>query len=175
MLAHLETTGGGGWWAGVIHPMEAPDHLITLLLVGLLGGLAVRAGRQSWTLPTLFAVPMIGFGLIGVAFDRAFDLDPLLIAIAVVLGAMLFVHPRRTVVVAPVVAALSGALHGLAHSNDARGTSRPLVFVAGFAFTATLLLVVAAIVGSATGRSLLARRTTSQPALPADVDEGALV
>jgi urease accessory protein len=174
MYAHIESNVGG-WWSGVLHPMEGPDHLVTMLLVGLLGGLAVRVGRSSWTLPTAFGLSMAAFGLIGSAVDRAFDVDPALIALAGVLGALVFVHPRRTAIAAPVVVVLSGALHGLAHSNDMAGISRPVGYVAGFTFTAGLLLIVGAIVGATTGRWLRGRQPTSADVVSADVDEGALV
>jgi urease accessory protein len=174
MYAHIESNVGG-WWAGVLHPMEAPDHLVTMLLVGLLGGLAVRAGRSSWTLPAIFVASMAGFGLIGVALDRSFDLDAVLIVLAVVLGAMVFVHPRRTRVVALIVVVASGALHGLAHSNDALGSSRPLAYVAGFNFTGGLLLAVGAIVGATTGRALRGRHSPLDQVGSADMDDRALV
>ena len=174
MYAHIEAQVGG-WWDGVLHPMESPDHLITMLLVGLLGGLAVRANRSSWTLPTIFALAMAASGLIGSALDRSFDLDTAMIALAGVLGVMLFVHPRRTTIVAPVAVVLSGVLHGLAHSTDIAGLSRPVGYVAGFTFTAGLLLIVGAIVGSTTGRWMRSRRSSVDHVVPAAVDEGALV
>jgi urease accessory protein len=162
MYAHIESNVGG-WWAGVLHPMEAADHLITMLLVGLLGGLAVRAGRSSWTLPAMFAVSVGAFGLVGLALHHAFDIDTALFALAAVLGVMVVVHPRRTRVVAPFVVVVSGALHGLAHSTDAAGTSRPFGYVAGFTFTGGLLLAVGAIVGSAVGRWLRGREPLDDP------------
>jgi urease accessory protein len=174
MFAHIESNVGG-WWSGVLHPMEGPDHLVTMLLVGLLGGLAVRAGRSSWTLPTAFAISMAAFGPIGTALDWSVDLDPALIVLAALLGVMVVVHPRRTTFVAPVVVVLSGSLHGLAHSNDMEGISRPIGYMAGFTFTAGLLLIVGAIVGATAGRWMRGRQSSVADAVPADVDEGALV
>lgn len=167
MYAHV-VTSFSGWWAGVLQPMRGPDHLITLLLVGLLGGLAVRAGRSSWSLPAIFMVGLATFGIVGLAVDRSFDVDPVLIALAAVLAVMVFVHPRHLGVIAPAVALVSGALHGLAHGADAAGT-------AGFVFTSGVLLTVGAIVGAAVGRSQLTRRPLVPGAFVDSVDDRALV
>jgi urease accessory protein len=174
MSAHVEFSVAG-WWAGVLHPMENPDHLITLLLVGLLGGLAVRAARSSFTLPITFLIGLLGFGTIGLAADRRFDLDPVLVTLSVVLAALLFVHPRHLGVVAPAVVFASGALHGLAHSGDASTHTRSLGYIAGFVFTCCLLLTVGSIVGAAIGRSQRSHDTPPAQQPAAAYDDRALV
>lgn len=174
MSAHLELSVAG-WWAGVLHPMESPEHLVTLLLVGLLGGLAVRAGRSSASLPVIFLIGLLVFGLAGLAIDRTFHLDPVMVALSAVLAVLLFVHPRLTRVVAPLVAFTSGALHGLAHSNDASVHTRTAGYIGGFVFTSAVLLTVGAIVGAAIGRSMRAREQHDAEALLAARDDHALV
>lgn len=174
MYAHLEPQVSG-WWSGVLHPMEAPDHLVTMLLVGLLGGLAVRASRSSWTLPVLFVVGLLGFGLIGVGIDRGFENQLVLYALVGALAVLVFVNPRYTGIVAPVVALASGALHGLSHSTDADQAARPLAYAAGFVFTSSLLLTVGAIVGAAIGHAMKARRPVEVAAQAARQDDRALV
>jgi urease accessory protein len=174
MYAHLEPQVSG-WWSGVLHPMEAPDHLVTMLLVGLLGGLAVRAGRSSSTLPSLFMIGLLGCGLIGVGIDRGFENSSVLYALAALLGVLVFVNPRFTGIIAPVAVLGSGALHGLSHSADASQADHPLGYVAGFVFTSGLLLTVGAIVGAAIGHAMKARRPVEIAAQAAPRNDRALV
>src|SRR5215218_10130776 len=175
MYAHIESNVGG-WWAGVLHPMEVAHHLVTMLLVGLLGGLAVRAGRSSWTLPATFVVAVSGFALIAGAFGRRpFDVDAVLIVMAVVLAVLVFVHPRRTGAGGLVAVSVSGALLGMAHGTDGSGSSRPVAYAAGFTFTGGLLLAVGAIVGATIGRALRGRRSALDDIGSADREDRALV
>ena len=174
MYAHLEPQVSG-WWSGVLHPMESPDQLLTMLLVGLLGGVAVRAGRSSFTLPAVFVIGLLGWGLIGVGIDRRFDSQPVLYALVAVLTVLLFVNPRFTGIVAPVVVLASGALHGLSHSTDANHAARPVAYAAGFVFTSGLLLAVGAIVGAAIGHAMKARCPATVAARVASLDDRALV
>jgi urease accessory protein len=174
MYAHLEPQVSG-WWSGVLHPMEAPAHLVTMLLVGLLGGCTVRAGRSSWTLPALFVTAMLGCGLVGVRVDHGFDNESVLYALAAVLALLLFISPRFTGILAPVVVLVSGALHGLSHSTDADQAARPLGYAAGFVFTSGLLLTVGAIVGAAIGQAMKARRPEAVATRVMPVDDRAMV
>ena len=174
MYAHLEPQVSG-WWSGVLDPMESPVHLGTMLLVGLLGGLAVRAGRSSFTLPALFAISLLGWGLIGVGIDRGYENPIAMYSLAGVLCVLLFINPRFTGIVASVVVLASGALHGLSHSTDANQAARPLAYAAGFVFTGGLLLTVGAIVGAAIGHATKARGPVAVAAQVAPLDDRALV
>ena len=60
MSAHVEVSVAG-WWAGVLHPMENPDQLITLLLV-VVWLLATPNGPFS-SRPVVIPAPTISNGL----------------------------------------------------------------------------------------------------------------
>lgn len=162
-----------GWWTGVLQPMRSPGVVITLVLVGLLGGLAVRARRSSWALPAAFVVGLVLGGLIAVTLHRSLQVDASVIAVCVVLAVLLFVHPRRTGIIAPVAVVASGVVHGLAHSVDAAGDSHSLGYTAGFLFTTGMLLSAVDIVGASIGRSLRVRQAAEPGSLLA-LDDPAL-
>lgn len=165
MYAHVQATASG-WWGGVLHPMESVEHVLTMLLVGLLGGLSVRAARASWTLPVLFIAGLSVGGAVGRLLERSVDLEPVLIGVAMLMAVLLFVHPRRTRVIAPVAVLATAVLHGLEHGASATGVPRSAAFVVGFVFTSVLLLSVGAIVGASIGRVQRGRRVRGVGAPP---------
>jgi hydrogenase/urease accessory protein HupE len=174
MHVHVEIAIAG-WWDGVLHPMQSADLLITLLLVGVLGGLAVRAARSTWTLPASFVLGLAAFGLLGLVVNHPLNVDPLVVGSSMVLAVLLFVHPRRLGTIAPVVAFSSGALYAIGHSVDGSGDSRPLGYIAGFVFTSGVLLAVGDIVGAAIGHSSRARSAVVGNSRSADMDDPALI
>jgi urease accessory protein len=174
MYAHVQATASG-WWGGVLHPVESFDHLITMLIVGVLGGLSVRAGRASWTLPALFVIGLSVGGAVGRRLERTVDLDVLLLGLAIALAVLVFVHPRRTRVIAPLLVFATAVLHGFSHGMSATGVPQSAANVVGFVFTSTLLLSVGAIVGASIGRAMRARQQAADQRAHALVDDRALV
>ena len=174
MYAHVQATASG-WWGGVLHPMESFDHLVTMLIVGLLGGLSVRAGRASWALPVLFVVGLCIGGAAGRQLERAVDIDAVLVGLAISLVVLVFVHPRRTRMVAPLLVFATAVLHGFSHGMSGTGVSQSAANVAGFVFTSTLLLSVGAIVGASIGRAMRARDHAAAARMHTPVDDRALV
>jgi urease accessory protein len=174
MYAHLQAHVGG-WWDGVLHPVRSPGHLVTMIVVGLVGGIGVRSGRTAWALPAAFVGAMVAFGSIAAAVHRGFDVDALLLVMIGALVAVLVAPPRYTRIAAPLVVVACGALHGLAHGTDRGGRSRPGAYLAGFTFTGCLILAVGSIVGAATGRSLSARARRRRQVATLPADDHALV
>jgi hydrogenase/urease accessory protein HupE len=174
MYAHLEAHVGG-WWGGVLHPVRSPVDLATLLLVGVVGGLGVRAARASWTAPAAFATSAVVFGAIAAATHRAVDLDVVLVAMLGLLVALVLTPQRLTRLASPVLVSSCGAVHGLAHATSPTGRVQPGASVIGFAFTGGLLLTVGSIVGAATGRSMAARSRRRDAVAVRPAEERALV
>jgi hydrogenase/urease accessory protein HupE len=157
VYAHLQPMDGG-WWVGVLHPVEAFDDVMTIVLVGLLGGLAVRAGRSSWTLPTVFVVVSVVAGWSAARLDSSFDVRPALVVVSVVLALCCVVESRHTAVVGSAAVLVAAVVAGVGHGADRSGHTRPVTFAAGLLFTSGLILTVGAIIGSSIGRWALARR-----------------
>jgi hydrogenase/urease accessory protein HupE len=45
----------GGWWSGVLHPFDS-NHLVLMLIVGVLAGIATTQGREPWIGPFAYLV-----------------------------------------------------------------------------------------------------------------------
>src|SRR6267154_2021546 len=62
-LAHTGE-GGGGFIAGLAHPLFGPDHVVAMVAVGLWG--AFLKSPAIWTLPIVFPLVMAGGGVLGI-------------------------------------------------------------------------------------------------------------
>lgn len=139
VLAHHEPSGGG-WMAGLTHPLYGIDHLLAMLAVGLLA--AKLAGPGRWTMPAAFLVGMLGgaaLSLVGVGLP---GVEPGIALSVIALGAMLAFAWRLPLPAAAIVVAAMGALHGHAHGSEMPQLAQPALYAAGFVIaTATLHLV----------------------------------
>jgi hydrogenase/urease accessory protein HupE len=146
----------GGWWSGVLHPFDG-HHVVLMLIVAALAGIAATQGREPWVGPvafvggTFFGVAAAGAGIAIPFIDGAIGAG-LLVGVA-----LMFAPPPKMSQVLPLAAVLGGVLHGLS-TRDL--PTRPLTasYVLGFLFTTVLLQAFGAIVGSLIGRSVAARR-----------------
>jgi hydrogenase/urease accessory protein HupE len=160
----------GGWWSGVLHPFDS-NHLVLMLIVGVLAGIATTQGREPWVGPFAYLVgTFVGIVAAAAGLEMPF-LDGAIIAGLVIGVVLMFTPPPRMSAVLPLVAILGGSLHGLSyHHDDTSGAStEPVRYVLGFVFTTVLLQAFGAITGSSIGRSVVARRTVAVCAAAATV------
>lgn len=157
----------GGWWSGVLHPFDG-HHVVLMLVVALLAGVATTQGREPWVGPVAY----VGGTFFGVAaaaagVDVPF-LDGALVAGLLVGVVLMFAPPPKMSQVLPLAAVLGGLLHGLS-VRDLPDRDLSLSYALGFVFTTVLLQAFGAIVGSVVGRSVAARRTLAVCAAAATV------
>ncbi|MEZ5224075.1 MAG: HupE/UreJ family protein [Ilumatobacteraceae bacterium] len=146
----------GGWWSGVLHPFDGP-HLVLMLVVALLAGVATTQGRESWVGPSAWIVGTM-LGIAGAAAGvRLPFVDGALMAALLVAVALMFAPPPKVSQVLPLAALLGGAMHGLSYLDGSRD-DHTVVYAIGFVFTTVLLQTFGAIVGTAVGRSPAMRR-----------------
>jgi len=157
----------GSWWSGVLHPLGS-DHLLLMLVVGVLAGIATTQGREAWVGPLAF-VAGVFFGITAAALglDVPF-LDGALVGGLLVGVALMFAPPPRMSSVLPLAALVGGVLHGMSY-HDGRNSAHPALYVLGFVFTTVLLQAFGAITGTAIGRSVVARRAAAVCAAAATV------
>jgi urease accessory protein len=162
VLAHL--TGAGGLLDGLGHPFSGLDHLVAMLLVGVLATQA-RDRLPIWVLPTTFLGAMAVGG--GVGLVQPVHATPVEATIAAGLvalaGAVVIAGRLGGAPLVGMVAAIAVA-HGLAHGAEVPDTASPLLYVVGF-LAAT---AAAHTVGAALGRVAVATRLTGagRPAHP---------
>ncbi|KPC50560.1 HupE/UreJ family protein [Amantichitinum ursilacus] len=132
--AHAAFVGAGDFYAGALHPLTSPEHLLLLLVFGLLLG---QQGRASLGL-AWFALSALAGALLA---DRVgVDAGSGVLLLALLGGAALAVaRPLpRLALWALVVAA--GALYGLANGAAREGQMALYPFTAGVVLVAFLAL-----------------------------------
>ena len=129
-IAHDGTGFGGGFMAGVLHPVSGLDHLLAMVAVGLWGAFLGR--------PLLYVLPMIFPGMMvvgGAAGIAGLALPPIELGIALsvlVLGTMILFAVRAPVLVACAVVAVFALFHGFAHGRELPAAADPVGYSAGF-------------------------------------------
>jgi urease accessory protein len=136
-FAHPGHDSGGGFLAGLIHPLTGVDHLAAMVMIGLWGGIAFA--RRWWACPAAFLAFMAaGFGL-GVTGAELPFAEPLILASLVLLAAALALNLRPPLRLALPFVALFGAAHGFAHGGEVPPGSIAGSFAAGFLLMTALL------------------------------------
>lgn len=130
-FAHPGAHHASGLIQGFMHPVSGIDHILAMVLVGLLAWQI--GGRALWMVPATFLAVMAAAGAAGVA---GMDIPLVETGIAlsvVVLGAVVASGVRAPLAVAMGLAGLFAIFHGHAHGaempSDAAGLSYGLGFL----------------------------------------------
>ncbi len=157
----------GGWWSGVLHPFDS-SHLVLMLVVGVLAGIASTQGREPWVGPFAYVVgTFVGIIAAAIGIEVPF-LDGAIVAGLFIGVVLMLAPPPRMSTVLPLAAVVGGVLHGLSYRHDDKAGGA-VWYVLGFVFATVLLQTFGAIMGSAIGRSVAARRSVAVCAAAATV------
>ena len=137
--AHGLVEGTSAFFAGLVHPLTALEHVLPLLALGMLAG--QRGLRSRDGLIIAFPIAFACSALVAPAIATLLDVSTAIAATALVLGILVALAFSLSTPVLYAVVAVAGGLHGLAHGGaiDHAFSS----FVAGAALSATLLFAVA--------------------------------
>lgn len=139
-FAHPGHGAAEGLAAGALHPLLGTDHLLALLLAGVVA--ARLGGRSGLALPGLVLAMMLGGGLMGAAGLPLPGVETGIALSVVVLGLVVAFNVRLRTGLALGLAGLFAVFHGYAHGLEIPETASGLVFGAGF-LTATAGLLAA--------------------------------
>jgi urease accessory protein len=129
-MAHTGLGAASGFAHGFWHPIAGLDHVLAMVLVGVLAW--QLGGRALWSVPAAFVLVMAVGGALGVA-GMALPLVELAIALSVVvLGAAVALGPRAPVAVAIGIAGLFAIFHGQAHGAEMPAGASGLAYGIGF-------------------------------------------
>lgn len=144
----------GEFIGGLSHPMLGMDHLLAMVVLGLLA--AQLGGRALWALPMTFVTAMIAGGVSGWAGLAFAGVEPMILASVIILGALVAMALRPPLVVLVPGVALFGFAHGWAHG--AEGPAQGLAeYAIGFALTTMALHLLGIAAGKLIGRQMLLR------------------
>ena len=150
-LAHTGAEGHShGFMAGFLHPVGGLDHVLAMVLVGLL---AWQIGQRAlWLVPAAFVAVMAAGGALGMAGIELPALEAGIALSVVVLGAMVAFGVRAPVAVAMGLAGLFALFHGQAHGAEMPASASALGYAVGFMLSTALLHVAAVAAGFGMGR-----------------------
>lgn len=136
-FAHVGVGDASGLLSGFLHPVSGLDHIVAMVLVGMLAW--QLGGRARWLLPVTFVLVMaIG----GVAGMMGIVLPMIEIGIAVsiiVLGLAIALNIRTSTTVGMAIVGACAIFHGYAHGAEMPDFAGGLAYALGFmAATASL-------------------------------------
>lgn len=149
-LAH-EPAGGGGFVSGLSHPVLGLDHLLAMVLVGVVS--AQLGGRALWSVPLTFVVVMIAAGALGIAGIPLFSVETGIAVSVVALGLAVAADRAVPTLVAMTIVGVFALFHGHAHCTEMPAAAQPFAYAAGFVI-GTAALHVAGLLAGGTARHL---------------------
>jgi urease accessory protein len=119
-MAHDPGSGGGGFAAGLLHPVTGPDHVLAMLAVGVWG--AQLGAPAIWLLPVTFPLVMAWGGMLAL---MGLGLPGIEAGIA--LG-----EARPGAPLAAIIVGSFAVFHGFAHGAELPPGMSAIRFSAGF-------------------------------------------
>ncbi len=143
--AHADGHPGGGFMAGLLHPISGLDHVVAMVAVGLCG--AVLGPPALWVLPVAFPMVMAFGGLLGL---MGVPIPGVEIGIAVsglVMGLMVLFELKPPLWLAALIVASFAVFHGHAHGAELPDGSNALPYSLAFVIATGLLHLLGILLG----------------------------
>lgn len=137
-LAHPGHDGSTGYIAGFLHPITGTDHLLAIVSVGVIAGLA--AGRARIAVPAAFIAFMALGGMLGMNGLALPFVEPAIAVSVVVLGLLMASGARIGLAALVSVAAIAAIFHGAAHGGELPAGASGISFSLGFLTSTGLML-----------------------------------
>jgi urease accessory protein len=136
--AHAVYQGAGDFYAGMLHPLTSPEHLLPMLALGALAGQngLKRCDFVLWAFPAA----MTAGAWIALSVTDLHGILLFNIVSAVLLGSLLAAAFKLPSWLILILAAVFGLTHGYANGSVIIGQIRPVVFIAGMAFESFILI-----------------------------------
>ena len=119
-----------GFEAGVTHPFAGLDHLLAMVMVGVLGMMV--GGHSRWLFPGAFLGGMTAGGIMGISVRWSIPVEMGIALSVVLLGAAVWQNWKLNTALCLATLALFGAFHGYAHGVEIPGASSPVMYSVGF-------------------------------------------
>lgn len=130
VLAHAHSAAGGGFMAGISHPVLGFDHLLAMVSVGILS--AQMGGRAIWTVPLTFVGVMLIGGILGMRDMPLFSVERGIAFSVFALGVALAAEKKFPSIVAMLFVGFFAVFHGHAHGTEMPSVAQPVLYALGF-------------------------------------------
>ena len=135
--------GAGGILSGLTHPLLGADHLVAMIIVGMLSVLFQLSRKTSiFEAPIIFVVALVTGAIISMDIGLGFSPELLVSLSVVLLGIMMFfnIYDKEWIVYTGYIFIyFFGFMHGAAHGNELPVSSKPILYIIGFMFTSIML------------------------------------
>ncbi len=144
-MSYAHEGAGGGFTAGLTHPVLGFDHLLAMLSVGILS--AQMGGQAIWRVPLTFVLVMLGGGILGINGIPLFSVE-LGIALSVLaLGIAIALETKLSSLLAMVFVGFFAIFHGHAHGTEMPFLSKPLFYACGFVLGTAGIHIAGVLIG----------------------------
>ena len=127
--AHVDGHHGGGFLAGLLHPISGLDHVVAMVAVGLWG--AVLGPPALWVLPVAFPLVMAFGGLLGLLGVPIPGVEIGIAVSGLVMGLMVLLELRPPLWLAALIVSAFAVFHGHAHGAELPAGSNALGILLG--------------------------------------------
>lgn len=149
-FAHTGVGGASGFAHGFSHPMSGLDHLLAMVMVGVLAWQI--GGRATWLLPSTFVLVMAFGGALGVGGISVPFVETGIALSVVVLGAIVAFGIQAPVAIASGLVGLFAVFHGHAHGSEMPAAAGAFSYASGFMIATALLHVAGLALGYLVGK-----------------------
>jgi urease accessory protein len=136
---------GGGFLAGVAHPVFGLDHVVAMVAVGIWG--AQLGAPAIWALPVTFPLVMAFGGVLGGLGVPIPGIEVGIAVSALVLGGMILFAARPPLWVAAVIVGIFAIFHGYAHGAELPESANAISYAVGFVVATGTLHALGILIG----------------------------
>ena len=143
--AHVDGHHGGGFLAGLLHPISGLDHVVAMVAVGLWG--AVLGPPALWVLPVAFPLVMAFGGLLGLLGVPIPGVEIGIAVSGLAMGLMVLLELRPPLWLAALIVSAFAVFHGHAHGAELPAGSNALLYSLAFVIATGLLHLLGILLG----------------------------
>lgn len=144
--------GGGGFQAGLMHPVLGLDHLLAMVSVGIVS--TQIGGKAIWSVPASFVLIMAFGGYAGMHSYAFMDINTIITVVeqgiilsVIALGLAIALDKAIPVILAMIACGFFGFFHGFAHGIEIPDVALSMPYIAGFMVSTALLHLVGVGIG----------------------------
>ena len=131
---------------GFSHPLAGLDHLLAMFAVGLL---SVQVGRLGWAyIPAIFVAFLIFGGILGMMGQTIPQMEDGILLSVIALGVLIVFQLRFIPVIAVIVVALFGVLHGYPHGTEIPAVANAFQYIIGFSLASAMMHLIGVGIGT---------------------------
>ena len=144
-ISYAHGGAGGGFTAGLTHPVLGFDHLLAMLSVGILS--AQMGGQAIWRVPLTFVLVMLGGGILGINGVPIISVELGIAFSVLALGVAIALEKKLPPLLAMVFVGIFAIFHGHAHGTEMPSLSKPVFYACGFVLGTAGIHVAGVLIG----------------------------